>query len=278
MYRSRSTYWAWTSDQWHDIVGASHAAYKERGAGSRSYARNGLLSAAYLLCDYHEVHALGKYDRVALAYRVFGRDRVDAEVSRVLAMLLQWGYSRFSRSGMRMAMCEVFIENRSPRLEDITYEVLDRLRVDGERFNRVRSCIHRLSRALAGLGIIPRALGMWGDGCNGVHGWATTGVFPQWTSYVERWYATTTISPKARKGYYRKLLLVGCWATITHPDAASPEAWGARDRRRLRRNDLPQMHRRLGRSELHEEHQQYRQAHQTSYSAPLPHGTFYFLS
>ena len=203
MHRLRSAYWAWTPDQWNGIVGASHVAYKDRVTGRCKHARNGLLCAAYLLCDYHEVHALGKYDRVALAYRVFGQNRVDAELARVLAVLVQWGYSRFSRSGMRMALCEVFIENRSPRLEDITYELLDRLRVDGERYDRVRSCIHRLSRVLFGLGIIPRALGVWGEGYHGVRGWATAGVSPQWTSYVERWYATTTISPKAKKGYYR---------------------------------------------------------------------------
>lgn len=226
MHRSRSSYWAWTSDQWHDIVGASYAAHKEREAGARIYARNGLLSVAYLLCNYHEVHAFGKYDRVVLASRVFGRDRVDVELERVHTMLLQWGYSRLSRSGMRMALCEVFIENRSPRLEDITYELLDRLRSGDKRYKRVRGCIHRLSRALVGLGIISRPLGVWGGGYNGVQGWATAGVSPAWTSYVERWYATTTISPKARKGYYRKLLMVGRWATITHPEAASPELWG----------------------------------------------------
>jgi hypothetical protein len=127
---------------------------------------------------------------------------------------------------MRQALCEVFLENRSPRLEDISYELLDGIRADGERFNRVRGCVRRLSRALVGLGIIPRALGMWGGGCNGVHWAATSGVSREWTRYVERWHATSTISPKARKGYYQKLLIVGRWVTLTHPEAASPDLWG----------------------------------------------------
>ncbi|HEY6271647.1 MAG TPA: tyrosine-type recombinase/integrase [Terriglobales bacterium] len=222
----RSSYWAWSSDQWHGIVGSSRSSYVGGGAGSRVPSRNALLGVAYLLANYSHLHALGKYERVTLAYRVFGRDRVDVELDRVVTTLLKWGYSRLSRSGLRMALCEVFIENRSPRLEDITYELLDRMRAAGEHFQRIRSCIHRISRALVGLGIIPRELSLWGGGWNGVQGWATTGVSPQWTSYVGRWYATSTLSPKARKGYYLKLLTVGRWATLTHPDAASPELWG----------------------------------------------------
>jgi hypothetical protein len=71
MHRRRNTYWAWTPEHWHEIVGASRTAYQERGVGSRSYARNGLLCVAYLLCNYHQVHALGKYDRVSLAIGCF---------------------------------------------------------------------------------------------------------------------------------------------------------------------------------------------------------------
>ena len=73
MYRDRSSYWAWTPDQWRGIVGASGASYVAEGAAPHFCARNILLAVAYLLCNYHHVHAFGRYGRVALACRIFVR-------------------------------------------------------------------------------------------------------------------------------------------------------------------------------------------------------------
>ena len=48
---------------------------------------------------------------------------------------------------------------------------------------------------------------------------------PEWAACVERWRATSTLSPKARSAYTSQLLMVGRWATATYGTAGAPARW-----------------------------------------------------
>jgi hypothetical protein len=113
---------------------------------------------------------------------------------------------------------------KSPRLEDIAYEVVERLRDPMARPGTI-GVVFRLSKVLAGLGIIDRPLGMWGDGNQGVPARPTDAIADCWVFFAQRWRNATTLSPAACKSYYRQILIIGRWAYAKHPELASPEDW-----------------------------------------------------
>jgi hypothetical protein len=128
MRRRRSTYWAWSEDTWHAIVGTSRVNFEAIADGPKC--RAALLAIAILLQRPISVARLGRFDRVGLAYRIFGRQDVDTALARVHQALATWGYTlqASAQSSLRLALCETFLTIRSPRLEDITIEALTELR------------------------------------------------------------------------------------------------------------------------------------------------------
>jgi len=60
-----------------------------------------------------------------LSWRVFGRHRLHALYAEVAELLVQWGYRRrTARVYVPRVLCELLVTNRSPRLEDLTIELL----------------------------------------------------------------------------------------------------------------------------------------------------------
>ena len=87
-------------------------------------------AAAYLLCGFDSVHKLGerRFIYYGLAIRVFGRECIRRLFAEVEGMLVEWGYrDRTARIYVPRAMCAALITNRSPRLEDLTVEVLEKV-------------------------------------------------------------------------------------------------------------------------------------------------------
>jgi integrase len=243
MHRRRSTYWAWSEDTWHAVVGTSRLHFEAIADGPKC--RAVLVVVAMLLQRPISVTRLGRFDRVALAYRLFGRDEVDPALARVRAALGKWGYALElpAQTSLRLALCETFLTIKSPRLEDITIEVLAALRhTIASSHATLRGSLRQLSRALVGLGILTEPLNPWamngesttprpGQGHvprNGTDGEEEMPIAPEWITCVERWYATSTLSPKARSAYASQLLMVGRWATATYGAAGTPARW-ARD-------------------------------------------------
>jgi ABC-type Fe2+-enterobactin transport system substrate-binding protein len=46
-----------------------------------------------------------------------------------------------------------------------------------------------------------------------------------WAEWVERWHATSTITPKARGVYRTTLAKAGRWLAVEHPGITSPAQW-----------------------------------------------------
>ena len=70
-------------------------------------------------------------------------------------MLLQWGYrTRMAAVYVPRVLCELLVTNRSPRLDDLTLELLEI--VERRRVSPMSTwCLAALSKILAGRGIIP---------------------------------------------------------------------------------------------------------------------------
>ena len=240
MHRRRSTYWAWSEDTWHAIVGTSRVNFEAIADGPKC--RAALLAVAILLQRPISVARLGRFDRVGLAYRIFGRQDVDTALARVHQALATWGYTLQTpaQSSLRLALCETFLTIRSPRLEDITIEALAELRhAIASSHSSLRGSLRQLSRALVGLGLLAEPLNPWamnGESTttrpglgrargNGTDDSEKMPIAPAWIACVERWRATSTLSPKARSAYASQLLMIGRWATATYGSAGAPTRW-----------------------------------------------------
>jgi hypothetical protein len=51
------------------------------------------------------------------------------------------------------------------------------------------------------------------------------GASPEWDEAVERWWATSTLTPKVRTSWRSVLSKAGRWLADQHPDVTEPAHW-----------------------------------------------------
>jgi hypothetical protein len=222
MHHRQTSFWRWTRREWLQIFCSSRKAFQERYSTGVTYnSRHILVAAMYLLRLFDSFRDLGIIDRTALACRIFGRERVERSIKRVVDLISSWGYTRRG-SDVQWAVCTALLANKSPRLEDLTTDLLEAERKVTKVGNR-RAGIGVLSRALAGLSIIPRPLPKrfrtrtMGD--------PQQGVPPEWARWVERWRDTSTLQPTSKVSQFLYLLKAGRWLATAHPGCVSPKQW-----------------------------------------------------
>jgi integrase len=215
----QSSIWSWSPATWGDVLGRDRRSFlTSRPSWARGDLRQHMAAIAYLLQCFTELERLGRFERKALARKVFGSRQVDAAVAPVEQVLAGWGYAnRYSGRGIRRVVCEALLLNGSPRLEDLTMEILARLRLGASR--GTCATIHQLQRALATLDITaapeppaPRRP-------------VTGDVDSRWTEWVLRWEATSTLMPSTRSDARGVLLKLGRWLVSEHPDVYEPGQW-----------------------------------------------------
>ena len=152
MQRRGCSFWKWTESDWGDIVHNTIAGFERRNivsARSRPY----LMAVCLLLGRISDLRHLGNFDRAGLALKVFG-PAVELSIKRIADTLTAWGYSSdLSRPKERTSLCEVFLLNRSPLLEDISAELLSDLHRT-RRSEARRWTLQRISNALSALKLI----------------------------------------------------------------------------------------------------------------------------
>ena len=187
------------------------------GSSARPY----LLVYAYLLGGFTAFDRVGRFHRQSLAWRVFGKDPVDDAIGQIRDVLAGWGYHRRCERDLTAVVCHVLLLNRSPLLEDLSAEVLTRLRADPAMGQYFPGDLHGVHRAVAALGHAePPAAPKYGDGLAVITGAA--GRLGRW---VERWHATSTLAPVTR-GIYRVVLAkMGRWLAGEHPEITEPAQW-----------------------------------------------------
>ena len=222
MHRRQTSFWVWPREVWLEILGPTALSFHVRYKWTTTHGRHALVTATYLLGLFDDFRALGIIDRTALACRIFGRQRIQAQIKRVIDVIRSWGYSRWKAKDIQWALCSVLLANKSPNLHDLTADVL-RAERDLTTVPYRGASIAILSSALKDLGAIEQAIDRryghtrFGD--------PTGGVDPIWVEYVERWFRTSTIQKNSRERHRYLLLKAGRWITQSHSDCASPERW-----------------------------------------------------
>lgn len=219
MHDRDASFWAWSRDEWLTISTPDSPTFIRRHRRNDKHRLN-LLALAYLLWDFQDLDAIGRYIPRALAYKVFGRQDVDDAVDRVCQELFRWGYGRSKgRRKIPHVVCLALLHDRSPLLEELSTPVMAHVRAHVSRNDLEVIAVH-VSRALTNLGCIDLPLALERkprpdlDYVN-----RTRGVPAEWLGWCERWRETSTYTPRVRNQNFSR------WLAAERADLASPAGW-----------------------------------------------------
>jgi integrase len=222
-----SAYWAWDTTTWCRILGTTQQAFfaahvpKPHCGGERHV----LIGVAYLLRCFNDIPALGEVKRVALAEKIFGKERIANALQRVQAVTAGWGY-RAQCQPLMSLVAELFLIQERPELEALSVERLESVRRRWQDSNYRSSLYFQLARVLAALGIIagePRIRNR--SDRELARQVRIAGIAEDWVVTVERWEATSTLAPRTRAHGRDAILKAGRWLQGTHPDITRAEQW-----------------------------------------------------
>jgi len=214
-----TAYWRWSSEEWTSLIGTSAAEFRRPWDGwLDASVRTYVLAYGYLLAGFTDLHRIGRFLRPALAWRVFGREPVDTTVEQVQKILAGWGYGG-TEDRWATVTCQLLLINRSPYLGELTDDLFERVRRDRLLGGRLDGAVHGAHRAVAELGFVtpPSVVGSGPA--------AITGAPAAWTAMLERWYATSTLTPKTRGITRNVLAKAGRWLAAEHPEVTEPADW-----------------------------------------------------
>ncbi|MFF3159902.1 tyrosine-type recombinase/integrase [Streptomyces sp. NPDC057910] len=217
------TVWAWSAEDWLVLIGTSARRFKANVPGwAVGTARPYLAAYAYLLSGFTEFDRLGGFQRLPLAWRVFGKPGVDEAQEQVAQVLRGWGYRIEDGIDARISpvLCQMFLLNRSPMLQDLTTEAFDRIRQHPDLPDRYAGAFYGIQRAVAALGYCSAPPTPFRGRMPAIEG-----VSRSWVEWVERWHATSTLSPKVRDSNRSVLSKIGRWLAAEHPEITEPSQW-----------------------------------------------------
>jgi len=217
-----STYWAWDARAWVEVFGPTQRAFaRTYPAWADGAVRPYMVALAYLLGCFADLHLLGAFTRAPLARRIFGADRVDAAVGQVAAVLRGWGYHyAHTTDTLPGVVCEMLLLNRSPDLADLSAAALNEMRTHGAIRHEHRSLLYGVHQALAACGYVEPPPSYAESKAP-----PTDGVPPAWDAWVQRWFATSTLTRKVRCTMRTVLYKVGRWLAAEHPGVVEPVQW-----------------------------------------------------
>jgi integrase len=218
------SWWGWTAADWRELVGPDATAFRASVTWRASTTvRPFVLALAYLLGGFDEFHSIGMFDRRYLAGLVFGADAVDSTLAEVASLLGSWGYRGHDGSGRPLpgAFSQFLLLNRSPLMTDLTTQAFARLRGHASLLNtHQRNTLFGLQRAAAAAGHCdpPVRFGSY-------HMEELDGMAPAWAQWVERWHATSTLTPRVRSIGRCIMAKAGRWLAAEHPKITEPAQW-----------------------------------------------------
>jgi integrase len=217
------SYWAWTPWEWAGLSGSGAQDFLDAQAlPTERTVRPFLVALAYLLGGFTSFHQLGNFNRLHLAGLVFGADAVEDSISRAAGILDEWGYRDplRTRHRLRGIFSQALLINRSPRLEDLTTEAFQALRAHPANSGRYAEMLYALQRAVASLGCCDPLVR---PGYN--HAPGIDGTSPEWAGSVERWHATSALTPRVRATVRTIMAKAGRWLAAEHPQITEPGQW-----------------------------------------------------
>lgn len=223
MHLRRTTFWAWTEAEWLEVLCPTEREFHVRHRWSGN-CRQYVIAISYLLSGFTNIYAIGTFFQYRLAIKVFGQAAVDEAMRRVREDLQSIGYGSRAKSVVPTALYEALLLNRSPRLEDLTIEVLEAVRQQSTPY--IKRGVGTISHTLQRLGIITRTLSRTIKADDTVDRYRAVDDVPlQWTGWCLRWRDTSTLAPSSRTALYYNMLKVGRWLAHHHPDVLSLGLW-----------------------------------------------------
>jgi integrase len=224
MYERKSTFWAWTVDEWLSILGPNVTAFSQRyqWKDMKHPARAYLPLIAYMLKVAPDSWRLLEGGQIyPLAQRCFEKAVIDAGIERLRTVLRSWGYQQKDHWSFDACVSYLLLRNWSPHIEDLTGELVEQA-AQTCTLTCVQNYVSQITRALCELGLIKSALPEKRQDKALVSG--TDGsVSPEWFSWCQRWRKQTTAQSPGN--VYYCLLKVGRWLKAHHPEITSPADW-----------------------------------------------------
>jgi integrase len=234
MGRRQSAYWAWTSNEWARVLCGNTDDFCRRYK-SASFYRPLLINVAYFLGGFTDFFLTGNYIRYNHAAGFFGKEAVDESLGHVNEQLHSWGFSQAGITKVSKAICEIMIYNCSPRLEDITSELLIELRkqATGKRNRSGRKLKHTClikflpitAEVLAGMGVISEPLQREVTPRHLRADHRESGVSMEWERWCNLWVKTATLRPATIRTTRHSILLAGRWLKAERPEIKNPAHW-----------------------------------------------------
>ena len=218
-------YWAWTGWDWARLAGSSSKEFLDGQAlPTETAVRPFLVALAWLLGGFSDFQHLGMFNRLHLAQLVFGAERVGAALDEASAVLDRWGYRSQVRDGeykLPGVLGQALLINRSPCLADLTTGAFTRLHAHPAVVSRQhQTTLYALQRVVASLGYCDPPVR---PGYN--HAPGIEGTCPAWAGWVERWHATSPLTPKVRAIIRTIVAKAGRWLAAEHPEITEPGQW-----------------------------------------------------
>ena len=218
-------YWAWTGWDWARLAGSSSKEFLDGQAlPTETAVRPFLVALAWLLGGFSDFQHLGMFNRLHLAQLVFGAERVGAALDEATAVLDRWGYRSQVRDGeykLPGVLGQALLINRSPRLADLTTEAFARLHAHPAAGGRQhQTTLYALQRVVASLGYCDPPVRTGYNHAPGIEG-----TDPAWAGWVERWHATSPLTPKVRAIIRTIVAKAGRWLAAEHPEITEPGQW-----------------------------------------------------
>lgn len=220
MHHRCLTFWAWSQDEWVETICHDKAREHPRF-------RIHLMVMSYFygnVTNFHSFH-LPHYKPRLLAIKIFGSAHLDQSFLRINHILREWGYGNSTtQHEIPNALCEIFLANRSPFLEDVTSHILE-IVYQGGISSYLKQTVVLVSRTLVSLGILRYPLATGHERYSATLSRQGEGVPPVWFQWCQRWLKTSTQQPGTRKSIFYALLKVGRWLEKNHPDVLTPADW-----------------------------------------------------
>ena len=227
--RRGRAFWQWSAADWLDTLGLAGdgPGAREGPRSAREGLRPHLLDVAYLLCGFDQLGALwGTTAFHPMARVVFGADVVAEAIARLDGALLKEGYATGHGSIKRrhQALAFLLLLNRSPLLEHLSWEVVDRAAAMAPP-HTASVLLHAMSAALAALGFLPARADPAGR--DPFPPGPSDGVPEEWYRWYLAWRATGSrgLAPRVARHYGGYILYAGRWLAARHPGVVSPEQW-----------------------------------------------------
>lgn len=226
MHQRGTPFWAWSDEKWIETIGPTMPAFVQRHDGSVQTVRQPIFGIAYLLTGFSafDLFPMHSVELTTLAMSVFGPKVMATALDRIMRVLLDWGYQPSVQGKMHTALAYALLTQRSPRLEDLTFELLRSL-FQKQQTKYSLAHLYPLSRALAHLKILHAPLPAHRQSRPLLERIDTAGVAAEWVAWCFAWHERSTLTKGMKKQTLYMLMQIGRWLATAHPQVISPEQW-----------------------------------------------------